>query len=195
MLFKNLIFWGLLALPVLLLSQSDSTDISSYFDEGGVDGHSLIIKYNYLNAANGEFPVTVEYIRGNSLGIEAGVGLILPSYSSNLILERADESEVVDPELSYSIWVQPKYFFGDNPVASTFAGILYKHKVFNESSGVTNRFNEASAVFGLQAALSGVISYEFFVGAGYRFPNDVLSDKFFSRFLLPMGAKIGFVIF
>ncbi|MEM6264889.1 MAG: hypothetical protein AAGI38_20425, partial [Bacteroidota bacterium] len=171
------------------------TEMAYYFDEGTTDRHSLNIKYNYLSFALDEFPVTVEYIHRNSFGIEAGFGLILPSYSSSIILEFADESEVVDPELSYSIWVQPKYYFGDSPVGSFYTGALYKHKVFNESSGITNRFNEASAVIGLSAVLWDKLIYEFFLGFGYRFPNDIMPDRFLTRYLLPVGAKIGYVIF
>ncbi|MCK4662030.1 MAG: hypothetical protein KAT68_04150 [Bacteroidales bacterium] len=180
-----------------LLAQNDSlNDISYYLDDdrGISDGRNLV-KINFLSIINGDIPVYYERILSKSIGIEVGVGLLLPYYCFEISNLFSEDTKIENPDYGYSLWIQPKYYFQQKAPELNYFGIQLRQRNYNQDNQ-TIVFTDLTINLGLQFIIRKRIIFDYNVGVGCRFINEKSADinKSFGGLAIPTAFKLGYIL-
>lgn len=179
-----------------LQAQNDSIQDNSYiFDDGGISESKNLIKVNVLSIINGDLPFYYERILSKSLSIEIGAGILLPYFVPELPQLFSDEPEIENPDLGYSIWVNPKYYYHQKAPEMGYMGIQYRRRNYNvENESII--LTDLTVNFGFQLNFGKRLVVDYNIGAGYKFKTlkSINIKNKPSEVSLPIGIKLGFIL-
>ncbi len=178
------------------MAQADSTvDLSYYFEDGGISESRHVFKLNIFTIYYGELPLHYEYVVSESFSVEAGVGLLLPYFVQDPILEYMDWPLIVNEGIGYSLWLFPKYYFRKGAPELNYAGIQFRQRNFNaENQKVI--YTDLTVNYGVQLMLGRRIAIDYVVGAGVKIAREdpVINNKRLIGVSIPVQLKIGFFL-
>lgn len=186
-----ILLFVLLLSNTMLLAQNDSiNDISYYFDDG-ISGQKNLIKLNAMSIINGDLPVFYERILGNSIGIEVGVGLLLPYYVYELGDIFTEGAKIENFNLGYSLWIHPKYYVTHNAPELGYWGIQFRKRNYSQ----TKSFTDITINTGAQYIIGKRMTISVNVGMGIRFNKDKTNEtsELEEGFIIPFAIKIGYL--
>jgi hypothetical protein len=182
-------------------AQSQNTDTNSVaylMDDGNISNTKNIIKVNFISPIMGDVPFYYERLLGKYIGIEAGVGILLPYYGPEGLGILYEEKEIVDPGLGYSIWVQPKvYFFGKAPEYN-YMGFQYRKRHYNLNNGQQIDHIDLTLNFGFQFFITNRLLLDYNIGIGFRqrkysVYHSANATEGLIGIAMPMNLRLGFV--
>ncbi|MBI9053412.1 MAG: DUF3575 domain-containing protein [Bacteroidales bacterium] len=184
---------GFQFLFINLLAQNDSININSFYFDDGIVNDKNLIKFNALSAINCDFNITYERILGNVIGIEVGIGLLLPYH----VFEFSGDitNEIVESEnlkLGYSLWVNPRYYVTREAPELSYFGILYRKRNYGKSV----IFTDVGVNFGYQFIVGTRMIIDSNIGIGLRKIQDaspeIIDDEWAG--VIPFAIKIGYIL-
>ncbi len=166
-----------------------ANDNSKYFDDGKISEAKNVIKLNLSSIIHGDVPIFYERAIGNSFAIEVGAGLLMPYYVPDLIQLLSDEKDFSDPDSGYSLWFQPKFYFGGNAPELVYVGLQYRRRNYKKDSS-TFVYTDISFNYGYQLILGKRIALDYSSGVGFRFRGGDLESGI-SGVIVPVHLKLG----
>lgn len=179
-----------------LRSQNDSiTDISYYFDDGGISEAKNIIKINALAIVNGDLPFSLEKTISEAFGIEIGFGILLPYYVPEIPKLLTNDIDIVDPGYGYSLLVNPRFYLQHKAPEFNYWGIQYRRRNYNLNDG-NIIYNNLTINFGLQLSFGKRFLFDYNIGAGIEFKegDKTRSSNYISHFAFPISIKLGYIL-
>ena len=145
----------------------------------------------------GDLPVYYERVFLKRLSIEAGIGVLLPYYVQEGFGLIEDEKDIIEPDIGYSLWLHPKYYFTDKAPEYGYMGFQYRLRNYNLKSGDKIKYKDLTLNFGWHLFLGKVFLMEYNIGVGFRFK--IFLDKYDieiekkSNIAFPIGFRFGYV--
>lgn len=170
-----------------LIAQNDGISDILYYLDDGISGKNNIIKQNALAIINGDLAVFYERILGKAIGVEIGVGLLLPYYIYELG-SIFDEKFKENTDLGYSLWIFPKYYVTSKAPERGYLGIQFRKRDF----GQITSFTDITFNVGYQFIIGKRMTFESNIGMGIRYSKDKIKE-IEDGFIIPLAIKIGYL--
>ena len=151
-----------------ILYGQNAEDVDYYLNDSGLSKRKNLIKLNPISIISGEVPFFYERILSKSLGVEVGVGILLPYYNPEFPEVIWDNSiGVVNPVGGYSWYLFPKIYFGRGAPESTYLGFQVRKRNFDTEEGEMI-FTDLTMNFGAQILVRKSLIIESNWGLGFR---------------------------
>lgn len=170
---------------------SDSTDLSALLDDGGLAEARNLLRLNFFTVLQGDLSLSYERKLTDGLGIEAGLGLLLPIYRS----ERPDltnGASVIDsPASGVSLFVMPRYYYLQTAPERGYLGLLLRQRRYRQADDRLTIHNDAGVVLGWQAIFERRFTFDAHAGMGARFQREGVMTGIGERVGLVILANVG----
>lgn len=187
----SIVFFLLINFKLSAQNDSIKDDLSKYFDDGGLSDGKNVVKIAATSLINGDLSFLYERVLNKSVGIELGIGLLLPYYIGEIGIVGI---EVTNPKFGYSLWFHPKYYLNRQATKSYYVGTQYTRRNYfqtNYSIILTDIVLDAGGAM----IIGNRITLESFFGMGIHFNHNIKNDKILKIGLsYQLGIKIGYII-
>lgn len=176
----------------IAFGQTKEDDLQAMFDDGNISTSKNLVKVNPTAFIAGDLPIFYERVISDVVGVEIGIGYLIDmkSYEFTLAMEE------FGPERKgsgYSIWLNPRIYFGGEAPEGYYLGLLYRRRSF--SSGFLQ--NDFSMNNGFQFGIKDRLLVDIMYGLGLRFIEDPAystgSYELDVDIVLPFGIKLGYL--
>ncbi|MBC7451254.1 MAG: hypothetical protein H7259_07170 [Cytophagales bacterium] len=176
------------------LAQKDTIkDISYYLDDGGISTNRDIIKVNIPSIITGDLPFFYERVLSRSIGIEAGVGILLPYYVPEIPITFISDVSVKNTDGGYSLYLQPKYYFTHRAPEDIYIGMQVRRRTYFEDK-ISTVFTDLILNFGSQAHIKKNLIIDVSYGVGFRIITDAEENlhNTIDGIVMPVAVKLGY---
>ncbi|MCI5057826.1 MAG: hypothetical protein MRY83_17060 [Flavobacteriales bacterium] len=175
-------------------TETDTTN-NYYFDDGGLSTMRNNIKFVFTNLYIGEACLLYERRISGIVSVETGVGVLLPYHNIDLTEWLYDENEIINPDLSFSFWLQPKFYFQTETFEGTSLGIQYRYRSYDLRTEIISH-TDVSLNYNAQIIFAKRMTLEYSTGLGMRIKNysnppTNLNPWDRYRVFIPLNFRIG----
>lgn len=182
-------------------AQTNADSLAFYFDDDGISVSKNIVKVNAAAVVNGDLPIHYERVLGNVIGLEVGIGLLLPYYLPDLIeltAHLSGESILIkDPGFGRSLWGQLKYYYADEGVEGRYIGFQYRTRKYKQPIQPAEVVHSDIVVnFGGQYIIGKRMLLDASLGLGNRFRRETTSSGEITKetaLVMPLAIKLGYL--
>ncbi|WP_375559134.1 hypothetical protein ACE193_15510 [Bernardetia sp. OM2101] len=197
---QNCIFFLLLLLNCQSYGQGSSDSLDYYFDDEAEKPIGAL-KINVSQIIYGDISFSYEQHIGNRIGLEVGLGYLLPYYISSLLTDKEDRIKLKDIKSGYSYFVSPKFYFEKNR-EFMYGGVRVRKRKFIQSANRTTTILECIPhVGGNYYLIDSKWFFEFNIGIGFShiktnyFINPDIPEKEYFQIVAPINLKIAYLIY
>jgi hypothetical protein len=128
-----------------------------------------IVKVNLVSPIIGDLAFYYERVIFRWVSMEGGAGVLLPYYLQDGAALVAHEHEVNKPDLGYSLWLHPRFYFMGKAPEYNYVGFQYRLRHYNLKNGQQIEYTDISFNLGFQFFLSKRLMFDYNLGVGFRF--------------------------
>ena len=193
---KKHIFFLIGIFSIFSISAQDyADDNAKYFDDGGISEARNAVKWNIGAMLTGDLSVLYERMFTDRFSVEAGVGVQLPFYVTDIGLwvETDLPLEKIAVSGGHDLWLSPKALIslGREDMGHAYMGLLFRKRKVKVDADFTMVFTDFSYIGGYQFFVGTKWLLDLGAGVGLRLLD--LNEERFHIVSLPFVCKLGYI--
>ena len=164
-------------------------DNSYYFDDAGISKSKNIIKTDIISLIHGDFPIIYERAVTDKIGIETGIGILLPYYVHDFLpLIFNGAPAFTNSKFGYRVSFNTK-FYSDTSLEKKYIEVLLKLRHFENLILIDH-----SIGFGKQIIIKDRLAFDVSLGIDLRFQESLDDNTYLYNKLSPLTLIFPLII-